>query len=521
MSLSRQQQEALQIALTSRENWVFTGEAGTGKTLLIRHIADQLRTGPYKRPFHVCAMTGNAATAIGGTTLHHFLGLGLFRGDPYSLAAKINRYPMPKKRWQKVATIILDEFGTLDPYLFRRINKVAQIVRESTELFGGIQFLLFGDPAQCPPIYTDDNPQEGPFVYAFEDTELFPPLSNVFLLTEIFRQKDPVFQGMLSRIRLANETKEDYKILRSRMHAPPVDDNIRPVDLHARKTDVQAINLAELEKLQPDRSKWEIYKATQTVRVKTPEKKRIAENLILAFRKNRSAPEELQLAVNAQVLLTKNLDVSEGLCNGASGVVEAFEQDPKETKGRFYPLVRFASGIKQLIRPVESDIEYQGEVYAVDVQVPLLLAWAITIHKAQGMSLTRVSIALDEHVRQPGQGYAALSRVTTLEGLHLKSFSPEALGADAMVVEWFEKLQALHEAKEQKRLADEKDERDLEDLLILEVDKVVNEQKEKGKRKRSRENKSDELDKSSDMLKRKKEKFKHAQTDQNPTDTAT
>lgn len=512
MQLSRQQQEALDQAVTSRESLVFTGEAGTGKTLLIRAITDKLREGPYKRVFHVCAMTGPAAVAINGSTLHSFLGVGLFKGDPYQLAGKINRSGMLKKRWKTIETILLDEIGMLTPYLMRRIHDVAQIVRESNEPFGGIQILFFGDFAQCPPIYTENEPQEGPYLYAFEDADLFPPLERTFLLTEIFRQKDPVFQGILSRIRLANETKEDYQVLKSRLIQPSEDDNIRPVDLYARKMDVERINNLELEKLQPDKSKWEIYKATQKIVAKTAEQKKMAENLVLAFRKIRSAPDELTLAVGAQVLLTKNLDVSDGLCNGASGVVERFEQIPEDLKGRSYPVVRFVSGQTRLISPCESDIEYQGQLYAIDLQVPLILAWAITIHKAQGKSLTRVSLALDEHVRQPGQGYTGLSRATTLEGLYLKSFSSEALGADSNVAAWYENLQKRHDEKEKKRIEDENNEineKEMDDLLILEADKVEKQFEEKKSQKRkcsSEKDKEGEDDNGKKISKSKKQK---------------
>lgn len=443
--LSSQQHYGISRVLHERCNLFFTGEAGTGKTSTIKQLVAALQDAG--EVFHVAAMSGKAAVEIGGTTLHHFLGVGLFRDHPQRLAAQIKRTPAVFARWKNTSTLLIDEISMCTIPLLRKFDEVARLVRGDSQIFGGIRILFFGDFGQCPPIYTEEEPQQDELTFVFEDTKLFPPKEDVILFTKIFRQTDPKFQGLLSRARLGKQTPDDHKLLLSRCINPPPETKIKPTHLFSKKVNVAQINDDELYKLEPDQDKWMSYEAKQQITVKTPEQKKLAEKLLVQFNKARASPMKLHLAVGAQVLLTKNLDVSGGWCNGSSGIVVEFVPDPKqqsESKNPIlYPVVQSLRGEKRIVLSELSSIEDKNEVYATDLQVPLLLAWAITIHKSQGLNMDCVSLSLNREIREYGLGYTGLSRCRTIEGLYISEYDPEAIRAHPKMVQYYEDLLQL------------------------------------------------------------------------------
>jgi ATP-dependent DNA helicase PIF1 len=438
VELNSDQSAALKRVLETQDNVFITGEAGTGKTLWIKHVIEGLSNGPYRREFEVTAMTGFAAQPIRGRTLQNWLGCGLFQGSAMYLAGHINSKPSLKQRWTKIKTLILDEAGMCKPDLFQRMDEVGRLVRKSPLPFGGIQLIICADFLQLPPIYTDAEPMQDNIKYIFQLTHLFPPPSNTYVFTNIFRQTHSQWKGILSRCRKGQLTEEDHAILQTRIDVPIPTDGIEPTHLMPRRADVHRINMEKLCSLEPDKHKWMVYDAETVIAVKDPQLQTMAKDLIKAYQSHRISPSKLQLAVGAQVLLTKNIAVKDGFSNGTAGRVIAFKKD--STGEAKYPEVLFSNGKTRLIVPSVTDIQYKNIVYGQDIQVPLQLGWALTIHRAQGTELDKIILSLNNQIRTPGQAYVAMSRVKTMDGLILLEYDADAIEADPIVVEFENRL---------------------------------------------------------------------------------
>ncbi len=399
-----QQSTALTILKTGA-NVFLTGEPGAGKTFVVNEYIAWLEACGIN--VAVTASTGIAATHIGGMTIHSWSGLGardeLTHRDLDQIAS---REPVVK-RVKKAKVLIIDEISMLDGKLLDMVNAVARTIRQSSEPFGGLQVIVVGDFFQLPPVTRMGNQMR----YAFESRGWEDARFLTCYLSEQHRQEDELFLGLLSAIR-RNEVDEDHFTLLKEQTDIGYE-GIEPTRLFTHNADVDVVNATKLAELKG-------HKASFTMSGQGNK------TLVEALVKSCLSPERLELKVDAMVMCTKN-NFEAGYVNGTLGRVVAFDT----TEG--YPVIETAEGRQITIKPTSWSVAEDKKVLAEVTQVPLRLAWAITVHKSQGMSLDAAEVDLSKAFVF-GQGYVALSRVRTLMGLKMLGMNPSALNVDPKVV---------------------------------------------------------------------------------------
>jgi ATP-dependent DNA helicase PIF1 len=414
------QSQALAILKTGAHVFL-TGEAGSGKTHTINEYTDYLRE--HEIDFAVTASTGIAATHIHGMTIHSWSGIGIqseLDDDALRHLAE-NRYV--SKRIKKARVLIIDEVSMLDGRVLTLVERVCRRVRKQQLPFGGLQVVLVGDFFQLPPVAGKGKEGNQVVEFAF-DAEIWNVLRpTVCYLTEQHRQEDSAFLQILSAIRHNEFDETHYETIRERIiertEAP--DDMTR---LYSHNANVDTLNNTELKKLS---GKTHAY----TMALRGPEA------LTSALVRGCLSPERLELKVGAAVMFTKN-NQSAGYVNGTLGTVIGFTADKK------YPIVRTTDGLKVETEPMEWTIAEGDEVFAKITQIPLRLAWAMTIHKSQGVSLDAAVMDLSQTFEY-GQGYVALSRVRTLSGIHLLGVNARAFEVHPLVLAEDERFRAASE----------------------------------------------------------------------------
>ncbi len=415
-----------------------TGQAGTGKTVCLTNFVQRLLAKD--KEVHVTAFTGMAALLVGGTTLHKWIGAGLAEGTVEELVTELSG--RARLRWTSTDVLVIDEVSMVSPDLFEKIEQVARILRGCpTKFFGGIQLVCFGDFAQLPAIVND---RERKFVFQSRVWE--QGISKVFVLKHIYRQTDELYGGILQRVRVEEHTDEDILILKMRLHktlSAQKDHNVKATRLYAHNDDVDTINAKELAELPGEA---DVFKAVAWP-VGLPSAHLIkfsrAEKMA---RKYCTAKEELELKVDAQVMLIVNLDQGRGLVNGSRGRVISITHKDGDDDDEDEVKVLFANGITTKIKHHDWTFENvlddgNGIQFTLMYrQVPLKLCWAATIHKAQGSSLDCAEIDLGERVFVEGQAYVALSRVRSLDGLSLVSLEPSVFKANRLFLSYWRYL---------------------------------------------------------------------------------
>lgn len=400
--LTAEQQVAAQRALHG-ESLFLTGAAGTGKSFLLRYLVQELER-LHPSGVAVTAPTGIAASHIGGQTIHSFAGVGLGVGSSRQLLSKVKKSAAAVERWNNARVLVLDEISMLDADLFDALGSIASSVRNSRKPFGGLQLLICGDFLQLPPVQTRG---EGLKRFAFQSMcwRQCGLDSGTVVLKEAVRQsKDPLFVDVLNEVRMGEVSLLTAEVLAACHESvkPPPRDSIVPTKLYCLNKNVDAENAARLARLP----------GTAVVIRARDHFKRVGDRsrrASLSDLLDKKVPAQLKLKVGAQVILTKNQPVL-GLVNGSRGVVESFEE------GR--PLVRFDGG--QHVHIGRERFEHgRGSGQLIRIQVPLKLGWALTVHKAQGMTLSRAELQIDDAF-ESGQAYVALSRLTDLAGLWVR-----------------------------------------------------------------------------------------------------
>jgi len=406
------QEQALNILKTGA-NVFLTGEPGAGKTHIVNALVNYLRDSDVEPA--ITASTGIAATHIGGMTIHSWSGIGIkTKLDKYDLD-KIASSEYVVKRVNRTKVLIIDEVSMLSPNMLDMIDMVCREIKQSGEAFGGIQVILVGDFFQLPPIMKKDFaenkqsalvPQVGPMgKFAYDSGAWERARFVVCYLTEQHRQDDKDFLSMLSGIRSNNFSEEHLKYLNSRQ----IDNDDMPENitkLFSHNVDVDKVNSNELSKLEYEKKCFEMSGSGK-------------EKIVETLKKGCLSPEKLELKVGAVVMCTKN-NQKEHFVNGTLGTVVGFD----EFSG--YPIIKNRNGRSIIIEPMDWVVEENGKIRAQITQVPLRLAWAITVHKSQGMSMDAAVMDLSQ-VFEYGQGYVALSRVRRLSGLYLLGLNEHAL----------------------------------------------------------------------------------------------
>lgn len=401
------QHEALEILKTGA-NVFLTGAPGAGKTHTLREYISYLKENNIE--VAITASTGIAATHLGGVTIHSWSGLGirdsLSPADIDNLETKQYLF----KRYEATKVLIIDEISMLHHFRFDLLDLLARSFKRNERPFGGLQVVLCGDFFQLPPVTRPGEPES---YFAYRSKIWNEMKLKICYLEEQHRQNDDNFLSVLNAIRENDVGSETLECLKER-HMAEIDSIVQPTKLFTHNVDVDRINLEELEKLDEHSVLF------QTV---TRGKGAIVESLL----KSCLAPAELRLKIGARVMFVKN-SLEKGYVNGTLGIIEKFDSSG-------FPLVLTSSGKRILAEPEVWIIEEEGKIKAEARQVPLRLAWAITVHKSQGMSLDSAEIDLSKSFA-PGMGYVALSRVRTLAGLKLLGFNHRALQIHPEIIEF-------------------------------------------------------------------------------------
>lgn len=417
---------ALDFSLERYSNVFITGAAGTGKSHVLKYVIQELKKRQSR--FGVAAPTGVAAINVGGSTLHSFFGIGLGTGSISSVIKKVRKNKEALKRISGTDILCIDECSMLSSDLLETLDAVARAVRKddegnsNDEPFGGMQILAFGDFFQLPPIYRggDMDRDWRPFCFDSPVWSDLGLIENKIELKEVQRQNNDKFILFLNMVRIGTVTETilgdfNAKCLISASHPLPTD-GIVPTRLYALNKDVDSENelrLAELKGKDIVCLSSDDWREAMPVGTPATVKKQMKENI------DKEMPDEIRLKVGAQVMLTRNKDLERSLINGSRGVIERFVKD---AEGDSIPVVRFDCGVVEKIAKVEA-VRYNPNSGAVGClvrkQIPLKLAWALTVHKSQGTTLTRALLDV-EAAFEYGLVYVALSRVRSLDGLWLE-----------------------------------------------------------------------------------------------------
>ena len=429
MNLSKEQELVFEKYING-ENLFITGVGGTGKTKIIQLIANDAKEKEKK--FQVCAMTGCAAVLLNckANTLHSWAGIGLARGSINDVISRVIKSKFRRKNWNSIELLIIDEVSMLSEKLFIILDTIAKIIKKNQKPFGGIQIIFAGDFHQLPPIGEEDD--EKSINFCFESDLFDLTFKNQILLKTIFRQKDPKYQKILSEIRTGKLKSSSLKILNKYIRDPEPDMLIKPPILLAKRKNVDYINQTELSKLEIVGKEYNLKEHNQDDEEKnkfTNEDK----NYELRYLKNNIlAEEKLVLKVGAQVMCIANIDIegTNAIVNGSQGIVIDIKDD--------LPVVKFKNGE---IRIIKEHLWKSEIIPGIGIkQIPLIHAWAITIHKAQGLTLESAQIDIGQNIFECGQTYVALSRLVSLEGLYLIAFCPSKIKLYKKVIEFYEKL---------------------------------------------------------------------------------
>jgi ATP-dependent DNA helicase PIF1 len=451
-------------ALVRGENVFMTGCGGTGKSYVIGAILENLKelTGRTVLRIQVTAMTGCAALLLGhqAKTLHSWAGILLGKDSVEELVVRIKRNRRSGQRWRNTDLLVIDEVSMLTRELLEKLDAIGQAVRRNTKPFGGIQLLLSGDFHQLPPVVKDFERSRGAgagasaggssSVFAFTSPRWPALVQRTIELTEIVRQSDPAFQKVLLEARSGHLSEESTALLRARVGLDWQELRIKPTLLFPRRAEVDTINQANIGSLKGERHtyttgvRWNIGDAKTPVYVSRPPLgfNVLDESFVRAVAKtdrDASYEEVLELCEGAQVMLLRNMP-EHGLVNGSRGIVVGFDSVVPHT-----PHVEFLKqGSADTVRiPVGvSTWDIEDNPGVARVQIPLRLAWACTIHKAQGSTLDCALIDIGRGTFESGQAYVALSRVRSLDGLYIHDFDPVAFRTNEEVLAFYRSMRS-------------------------------------------------------------------------------
>ena len=475
--------------LKTGANVFITGPAGSGKTFVVNEYIRYLKD--HGVAIGVTASTGIAATHLGGMTIHSWTGMGIADAlDLGALAALAEKAPTAR-RIREAAVLVIDEVSMLHHFRLDLVDEIARHVRKDERPFGGLQVVLCGDFFQLPPvsrygaaethfIYRSKAWKEGKFVVCY--------------LSENHRQKDDGLLLILNEIRSGEVSEGAREELQGRFRnlasaEPAGAGGVEPTRLYTHNVDVDAINERELGKVDGPEFLYEM-----EARGRKP--------LVEALKKSCLAPEKLRLRQGARVMCVKN-NFEKGYVNGTLGVVVSCGPgvDPVI---RTAPSLDYPRGRELTIERASWTIEDDGRVLAELSQYPLRLAWAITIHKSQGMSLDAVEVDLSRCF-EPGMGYVALSRVRTMAGLSILGMNEGALRVHPGVLEYDRHLRELSDKAES--MFEHMDEKDLvrmqEEFLAKVAPLHGIKDKKKGK-KGERQKKASTYSQTAELIRRNK-----------------
>lgn len=398
------------------ENVFLTGSAGTGKTHILKEYINYLRdNGIFPS---ILAPTGIAASLLNGKTIHSYFALGIRNFFSDEDIHDIATNPRIRKRFRELKVLIIDEVSMISPTIFSVMDKVLQVAKKNDKPFGGIQLVLSGDFFQLPPIGRGDDDK----IFAWQSPSWKEADFKTCYLIKKYRQnQENSITTVLDNIREGVISQEARDILDSRV-GKSLDIDFSPTKLYTHNMDVDSENLKELNKLDGKLHRYEYFKKGSEANVERMFKNSLVQKILC-------------LKKDTVVMFIKN-DIDGNFVNGTTGKVVGFEKTTDN------PIVEIPGKGSLIVDAEEFTYENEeGEVLASITQYPLKLAWAITIHKSQGMTLNAAQIDLSRTF-ETGQGYVALSRVKDIEGLSLKGYNESSLQVDALILKIDDRIKA-------------------------------------------------------------------------------
>ena len=405
MELTKDQKCALDLANKGFSLFI-TGMGGTGKSTLLKHIINLKHE--QKQNIGITSTTGISADLINGKTLHSFLGIGLGKENVDTLFKKIcifKKYEMLKT----LDVLIIDEVSMLNIELFEKVDLLFKRIRRNTRFFGDLQVILSGDFLQIPPVLSDK------FIFC---SKLWKPENfKTIYLQEIVRQEENEFANILKDIRVENITEDVKSFLESREIDYPQENSIIPTMLYSTNYQVTKKNKECYDFL-----KTEEYIFNIGIKHKKYVKNKEKYTNLIRFE------QKLHLKKGAQVMFLINKD---SFFNGSRGVIVDFISG--------YPEVLFNNGQKMVITKETLDIFENEEQILSYTQIPLKLAYAISIHKSQGSTI-ELAVIDCKNIFEKGQFYVAISRVKSISGLYIKNLDINLIKSDPKAIEYYSSI---------------------------------------------------------------------------------
>jgi ATP-dependent DNA helicase PIF1 len=435
-------------------NLFITGPGGTGKTRFIQFLVAYMKRTDMN--FQVCALTGCAAVLLqcNAKTIHSWSGIKLAKGTTEQIVNRVIRNTAIAKAWRKVKVLIVDEISMMSYKMFEILDEIGRTTRRSPLPFGGIQLVFTGDFFQLPPIPDAGDPYSAAFCFESPKWIVAFPRQNCIELKTMFRQTDPQYIEILQQIRKGYIDVEYADILEKRVkcgYDPAKYGGCVPTKLFPVRNKVDAVNNSMFSRLEGMEYVYEYSACTNNLTYLESGKVLSTEDLLKcqsltpkdieveveALLSTIQTAKSISLKKGAVVMCTTNLNVDEGICNGSQGTIIDFVDSPtREHNTIMVPLVQFSNGKIMRVAPFHRQSE---EFPSISVcQIPLCLAWALTIHKIQGASLHMAEMDIGRSIFEYGQTYVALSRIRSLDGLFLSEFYPQRIKANPSVIAFYD-----------------------------------------------------------------------------------
>ena len=445
--LSEEQKHAFH-KISKGENVFITGPGGTGKTFMLKRIHEY--NAKRGKKMAVTAMTGCAALLLecNAKTLHSWSGIKLAKGSKEETISRVIRSGYYKKNWKNATGLIVDEVSMMSQKILEIIEEIARSIKKNNKPFGGMQVIFIGDFFQLPPVENYGDSASGKFCFESPIWKNIFNKENHIMLNTIFRQKDNNYIRILNEARQGELNLDSITTLLEQSNKKSNESDNIPTKLFPNRAKTDLVNNTMFSKIEKDEFVYVIETNTdydKKLESGTPFNEKEIQKMKLASQKdlemelmfmtnNVPCAHNLKLKIGCLVMCTINLDMTNGICNGSQGTII----DIVKRSGEFVPVVQFYNGIKREI----TKHYWQSEDFpCVAVgQYPLILAWALTIHKIQGATLSTAEIDIGNGIFEYGQSYVALSRVKSLEGLYLSSFNPEKVRANPIVKKFYDSI---------------------------------------------------------------------------------